>query len=630
MEEYIYKTRVILKTLFFICLLVSYPLVSHAAKPVILYTDIVSGPNKGGENDNGCYLSIFGKNFGNNINAIEVHVGNGKVARKMYLGPSARPDIQRISVQLGHAVTSGPIKLVVDGQESNTDHSFTIRPGNIYFVSLNGNNSTGVVNDINKPYRAPNYFRYPKSNHNFSPGDFIVIRGGTYDLDNDIENLGGSPSAFITMSNQEGGEPGKPKTFMGYPGEEVIIKKGGKLWVIYATRTSHLVFANLNVVFPYDSVSLHAIRLGVSSLPCRRCCMITDDGTYDCTKDKYVCEGDNKCDQCKVVYYSDEYVGQPFSYGRIVNIDISKEFGKTWGSQVYISTGHHVQVLGLSIHDFRDADDLNTLDVDEGYSRSHPLYIDGANHDTELGWCTIYNYERSRALIQLHTDNYSGCFDYKSITDIHIHDCLIHHVNGQVILLGGGTGDIYIYNNIIYASPDKIIRPSYYDVIALRATGGHAHPRLYNNTIYVNPRVELNGWIMQFGFEGYIPEHVTLKNNIFYVTEAQDEYWYEYSKDWDETANVTSSNNIWYGSSKGLPPFAGSNDRILDPKFVNAKEADFHLRFDSPCIDKGTSDVKDFVKKGYEGNPRPQHNGYDIGAYEYIVPPVKNVRKVLP
>jgi hypothetical protein len=40
------------------------PASSAAPVPVILYTDITSGPNTGGENNNGAYLSIFGKNFG--------------------------------------------------------------------------------------------------------------------------------------------------------------------------------------------------------------------------------------------------------------------------------------------------------------------------------------------------------------------------------------------------------------------------------------------------------------------------------------------------------------------------------------------------------------------------------------
>jgi hypothetical protein len=38
--------------------------VASSATPIVLYTDIQSGPLNGGENNKGIYLSIFGKNFG--------------------------------------------------------------------------------------------------------------------------------------------------------------------------------------------------------------------------------------------------------------------------------------------------------------------------------------------------------------------------------------------------------------------------------------------------------------------------------------------------------------------------------------------------------------------------------------
>jgi len=58
------------------------------AAPVILYTDIISGPNTGGENNNGAYLSIFGTGFGADINAVTVTIGGGEVANYIYLGAS--------------------------------------------------------------------------------------------------------------------------------------------------------------------------------------------------------------------------------------------------------------------------------------------------------------------------------------------------------------------------------------------------------------------------------------------------------------------------------------------------------------------------------------------------------------
>ena len=67
------------------CVIVAVPLAAFAA-PAVLYTDIESGPNTGGESNNGAYLSIFGKGFGADLSQVRIYVGNGEVARKMYLG----------------------------------------------------------------------------------------------------------------------------------------------------------------------------------------------------------------------------------------------------------------------------------------------------------------------------------------------------------------------------------------------------------------------------------------------------------------------------------------------------------------------------------------------------------------
>src|SRR5271170_921553 len=98
--------------------------------PVILYTDIVAGPNTGGEDNDGDYLSIFGVNFGSTIANVTVTVGGGAVARYIYLGPSnGRADIQQLSVQLGPNATSGAIVVTVNGLSSNTDQTFTVSAG---------------------------------------------------------------------------------------------------------------------------------------------------------------------------------------------------------------------------------------------------------------------------------------------------------------------------------------------------------------------------------------------------------------------------------------------------------------------------------------------------------------------
>ncbi|MEZ4270649.1 MAG: putative metal-binding motif-containing protein [Myxococcota bacterium] len=56
----------------------------------------------------------------------------------------------------------------------------------------------------------------------------------------------------------------------------------------------------------------------------------------------------------------------------------------------------------------------------------------------------------------------------------------------------------------------------------------------------------------------------------------------------------------------------------VNPKFTGAKfstPADFGITADSPAYDRGA--VLASVPQDYFGNPRPQGNGYDIGAFEF-------------
>jgi hypothetical protein len=53
----------------------------------------------------------------------------------------------------------------------------------------------------------------------------------------------------------------------------------------------------------------------------------------------------------------------------------------------------------------------------------------------------------------------------------------------------------------------------------------------------------------------------------------------------------------------------------VDPLFVNPTSDDFHLREGSPAIDSGIALAE--VTNDFDGNARPQGEGYDIGAFEY-------------
>jgi hypothetical protein len=77
-------------------------------------------------------------------------------------------------------------------------------------------------------------------------------------------------------------------------------------------------------------------------------------------------------------------------------------------------------------------------------------------------------------------------------------------------------------------------------------------------------------------------------------------------------------NNILYGNAiNGIYNSGGTTGYNLfsNPAFVDAPSGNFHLLAGSPAIDTGQTLTT--VKTDFDGVPRPQGNGYDIGAYEY-------------
>ena len=178
-----------------------------AGGPVVLYTDIIAGPNTGGENNDGAYLSIFGVNFGSNLSNVSVTVGGGAVARVMYLGASnGRPDIQQISVQLGPSAVSGSVVVTVSGVASNSDQTFTVSPGNLYYVD----NVKG--SDSNNGSFATPLATLTAAAGKVKPGDFMVLMGNP-------ATPYTTTAAYIWAVKVGGTSTTAAITLMGYPGQ---------------------------------------------------------------------------------------------------------------------------------------------------------------------------------------------------------------------------------------------------------------------------------------------------------------------------------------------------------------------------------------------------------------------------
>lgn len=530
------------------------------AAPVIFYTDIVSGPKTGGENNNGAYLSIFGKGFGTFRGSSTVKIGGGEVAVYKVWSDT------EVSVQLGPAVSSGSIVLTTSAGSAIGPDSFTVRPGSFYFVSLSGTDN-GSCGAIGSPCRTPNYVRGLGA---FGAGDFIIVRGGTYDINDGTNNL--DLHNWLSVRGVDGSS-GSPITFMGYPGETVTVQ--------IDDNTSHFWRPCCSTGADWWVVADFDISLESSSA---RALLMASPGTCDGAETDFV------------------------HNMRIVNLDIDGNgvsTSDTGGTPFEIVEAENVKAFGIDIHDTTDT----------GGARTHVIYISGRARNIEVGYGHLYNLLATRAVIHLHVNNNSGCWGKKSITDIYLHDLDIHNTNGQAIQPDGGTGDIYIYNNVIYDSPNGSGIANYPDVLSLRGAGGELEAHIYNNTIYVNPNS--TGEIIGVGFgASYCPISVTLTNNIFVTTDSKDAYMSDNNGCVPGTTILASDYNNYYGSSGRYPGLgsAGAHDVNSDPLFVNAGSADFNLQSGSPAIDAGTTTgaVRDFG-----GDIRPQGGAFDIGAYEY-------------
>lgn len=204
---------------------------AHGA-PRILYTDIVTGPNTGGENDWGAYLTIFGNGFGASQGASQVTINGVPVA-----GVKQWSDT-KVTVQPGPKVTSGAIGITVGGEMfSDPALVFKVVPGKIFFVSQKGG-SRGVAGDIGRPFRD---ITAVIDSGSFGPGDHVVVRGGTW---SDVYPQYGS---FFSI-HHKGGTAAAPIVIMGYPTETVTLARTVQTRGIHSYATpGHFVIANFHL-----------------------------------------------------------------------------------------------------------------------------------------------------------------------------------------------------------------------------------------------------------------------------------------------------------------------------------------------------------------------------------------------
>jgi hypothetical protein len=575
--------------------------VSSTAPPVVLYTDISAGPNTGGENNKGIYLSIFGKNFGDNGlgSTVRVYINNVEVDQYRFLGNSrGRPDIQQIIVQIGALGNPAvgvplPISVVVDGVASNADQTFTVNPGNIYFVDALNGVDTATINSgggFTDPFKSVQKAAGMTTSFAITPasttgawgrvraGDFVVLRGGTY---TDV-GFGGSASGegfFVQTLNksgcpigircaQGGGNSSGPITFMGYPGETAYINRTNSGAGIYGGGFSSADSARQAAGY---GAWINVVNLKIES------------GFADGPINTQRAEDNPLGGNWRVV-------NNELTAYSCANITLCRG-GAIAGS----GTGNFW--VGNNGHDIYDKPDANTS------LENHGIYIGGSG-----SFEIAYNvFSRIRGGNGIQVQSFAN-----AVASLSIHHNIISDTGKHGLNLAAGAGNrVEIWNNIINGTDYAGAR---FGDDAMR------NVKLYNNTFYDLGRagnaVSGAAWTNDTNAAAGMFD---IRNNIVWASAAAGYAGGCCNVNYAGNAAIFS-NNLWFGA--GAPPVFDMQPQSGNPNFV-APGMDFRLNTGSPAIDKGSSAVTALVKDDFDVTTatggrtvRPIAAAVDIGAFE--------------
>lgn len=244
------------------------PALGQTAPPAIFYSDLQSGPKTGGENNNGAYVTIYGKRFGASQGTSFVSVGGGKATNYKVWTDT------KISFQLGGGAASGNITVKTASGTSN-GVPFTVRGGSIYFVSTSGNDSGN--GSFSSPWKS-----IVKAKSTMGPGDVTYVLNGVAQTSVDNYNA--------DLSIQSAGTSTAPIALVAYPGATVTI---GTTSAQYGLRTpaisgakDYWVLAGLNFrgLAAIDLVDVTGWRIVANDFSCpdgsgQSACFHTDTTT---------------------------------------------------------------------------------------------------------------------------------------------------------------------------------------------------------------------------------------------------------------------------------------------------------------------------------------------------------------
>jgi uncharacterized protein (TIGR03437 family) len=543
---------------------------AQTTTPALFFSDIDSGPNTGGDNNAGVYVTIYGQRFGATQGGSYVEIGGGQA----YSYPLWSDT--KITFQLGPAAHTGNI-VVTNGGGTSNGIPFTVRAGNIYFVSVSGS-------DSNSGRSGSPWLTLPNAVQSISAGDTIyAMNGVTQSMDD-----GQGWDAALTLREEWCGTSGYNRALLAYPNASVTI-------------------GNANGASPTSGLRSTDFSAG--------------DGA---------CGGYWTFGEIIFRGIGPVVVAGPSQQWRFIGNDIScpAADGSNGDACFETSQASGVEFLGNNVH---DAGTVAASALFQG------VYFSTDSNDIDMGWNTVTNVHGCRG-VQFHSSPLGSGYPNSGYNqyNLQVHDNVIHDTQCDGLILDTvdpSKGAVSVYNNVIYNAGKGPNNPEesgdwaciYVPGTTENDTPGSGSVEIYNNTFYscgtfsTPPYNSQNGGIVEGGANPNL--YVSIRNNIFYQTSGEPYLvvWNPVSgepcADSDNCPWVQGTNNLFYGvGTETTDTINVTNSINSDPQLVNPAAAEFQLKSNSPARSAGanTGVTEDLV-----GVPRGGSEGYDIGAYQY-------------
>lgn len=539
---------------------------SWAVPPRIFFTDLISGPKSGGQNNSGTIVTLYGRNFGASRGMSTVTVGGGPA--------SAYPlwSDTKIAIQLGAAAVTGNIVVTTPAGASNGT-PFTIRSGKIYFIATNGSDSNSGK------YSAP-WQTLMQARGAMQPGDITYVMDGVAQTTDD--GSGWNTSLLL----RSGGTAAAPTAFVAYPQATATIgsntgpPSGIRSAPQDASYPNYWVFAGFVLRGQGAAMALWGStgwRIIANDISCPN-----GDGASACMD---TVESSNLAFYGNNVHDTGTATASALYHGIYFGTD-SNHLDIGWNT---VANVHGCR--GIQIHSTPQSGEptsgQNQYDISIHDNTIHDTQCDGIIVDTidpSKGPISVYNNVVYNAGKGPNNPEQSGNWS-----------CI--YVPGSTEYGTPGSGMVDVYNNTLY-SCGTFATPPYGNANSGIAYGGS------NAAIYLRIRDNI---IYQTTTNLY-------PSGVPYLT-----IWNPSTKSvCSASANcnwMRGSNNLFYGSGVAPknPNITGSLN--ADPKFVNLAQFNFHLQSTSPARNQG---INAGLQSDQDGTAQGGAEGYDIGAFQYV------------